>query len=107
MVSTVASQQEGPGFDTWLGWDLSVCGLHVCVGSPPPGTLAFYHSLKTRRLTGDSKLPVDVIVSGCLSLYVCPGINWLLVLAEPRPRPMSAGIFTSLPTTLQSISSHG
>lgn len=28
-VSTVASQQKGPGLNTWLWWVLSVCSLHV------------------------------------------------------------------------------
>ncbi len=38
MVSTVAAQQDGPGFKTWLTQDLSVGSLHVlpvsvCVSS--------------------------------------------------------------------------
>ncbi len=46
VVSAVASQQEGPGFDTWLGQDLSVWSLDVLPGSAwvPPGFSIFLQS---------------------------------------------------------------
>ena len=77
MGSTVASQQEGLGFDSRLGRGVFLCG--VCMFSPclrgfSPGTPASSHSPKTcrlgARLIGESKLSVGVSVSvnGCLSL---------------------------------------
>ena len=41
------------------------------------------------RLIGDSKLPVgvNVSVSGCLSLYVGPVIDWRPVQGVPRLSP--------------------
>lgn len=63
-----------------------VCMFSACPSQLPP---ASSHGPKTRRLTGDSKLPVDVKVSvtGCLSLFVGPAIDW----RDPAPRPVSAG----------------
>ena len=72
VVSTVASQQEGPGFDSG---SRSFCVEFVCSS----------HSPKTCklgvRLIDHSKLPVGVNVSldVCLSLCVSPAINWRLV----------------------------
>ncbi len=56
MVNTVASQQEG----FWVSWGLSVWSLACSV----------------LRLIGDSRLALGVSVSGCLSLYVGPVIDW-------------------------------
>ncbi len=61
------------------------------------------------RLTGDSKLLVglNVNVNGCLSLYVSHVMNWQLVQGVVRPHPMSAGIGSCLPVTLQRIRGYG
>uniref|UniRef100_A0A3B4TCE7 TGF-beta propeptide domain-containing protein n=1 Tax=Seriola dumerili TaxID=41447 RepID=A0A3B4TCE7_SERDU len=85
VLSIVASQQEGSGFEPWA-WCLSVWSLHVLP-----------------VLIGDLKVPIDVKVSasGCLSLYVSPVIDWRPVQSVPRPHPVSAGISSSLPATLQ------
>lgn len=63
MVSTAASQQESPGFES----SLSVCSLHGF----SLDTLTSSCSPKTcRGVTGDSALPTGV--SGCLSLCISP-----------------------------------
>merc|ERR1712035_232177 len=89
VVSTAASQQEGPEFDPpapRLGQGLSVRSLHVLPVSAwvLSGFSGFLPQSKDMhvRLIGDSKLPVgvNVSVSGCLSmcqpcdkLATCPG----------------------------------
>ena len=73
MVSTITSQQEGPGFNSRSGFfgakfnPMSLPGF-----SPGPKTYKL-----GIRLTGHSKFPVGVNVSGdgCLSLYVGPVMN--------------------------------
>ena len=59
---------------------LSLCGFPLGASS---------HSPETRRLIGDSKLPVGVNVSmnGCLCPWVSAVINWLSVQAIPRLSP--------------------
>ena len=84
VVSTVASQQDGPGLDSGSG---SFCVGFVC--SPcrvfPAWVLSRYSSflpqsknlLGVSRLIGHSNLPVGV--EGYLSLYVSPVMNRQLV----------------------------
>ena len=73
MVSSVASQQEGSGFEpTGRLESLYVeftCSSCVFVGFPTDQNMQV-------RLTGDSKLPVgaNVGVNSCLSLYYV--IDW-------------------------------
>ncbi len=77
MVSTVALQQEGPGFDTWLSmWNLYVLPVTVWVPSGNASVLPQSKDMQA-TLTGDSKLPVGVNVSmnGCFSLYVSHVVN--------------------------------
>ncbi len=68
-----------------------LCG--VCMFSPsllgfPPGTPISYHSPKTCRVIGYSKLPVRVNMSMkcCLSLFVSPVINWHFVQSVTCPK---------------------
>ncbi len=90
MVSTVASQQEGSGFESAF-----LCG--VCVFSPCVGFFSGYSGFSQPkdmqvRLIGDSKLPValNASVNGCLSLCVNPVIDLSTVYLAFWP--MSAGI---------------
>ncbi len=53
----------------------------VCVFSL--GTLASSHNSNTCRLIGDSKLPIGVNASGCLSLYVGPVTDWTDIPRHP------------------------
>ena len=50
-----------------LGWN-PTASFCVCVGFSP-GTLASSPSPETRRLFGDSKLPIGVTGNGCVSLW--------------------------------------
>merc|ERR1712035_272647 len=106
VVSTAASQQEGPEFDPpapRLGQGLSVRSLHVL--PVPAWVLSGYSGFLPQskdmhvRLIGNSKLSVGVNVrlNGCSSLCVGPAINWRLVQGVPRLRPKTAGIGSSTP----------
>ncbi len=84
------------------------CSRHVCVGSLcllwlPPSS----KEMQIRSI-GDSKLRegVHVGMNGCLSLLVSPAVNWRPVQGVPCPRRVSAGIGSSIPATLQSISGY-
>ncbi len=81
------------GLNPPADWDPSVWSLHVLL--VPAGVFSGYSGFLPQstdmqvRLICDSKLPVGVSVSGCLSLYV---------------GPMPAGIGSSTPTTHLTIS---
>ena len=79
MVITVASQQEGPGFDPGV-WAFSVGSLHVSsVSAWVLSRSSGFDSPKTCkrgiRLIGHSKLPVGVKVSLGGSLSLCQLCN--------------------------------
>ena len=85
VVSTVTSQQEGPGFDSGSGCFCVefVCSPCVFLGSlGSPGSPGSSHCpnisiLVVGRLIGHSELlvGVNVNVDGCLSLYVSCAMN--------------------------------
>ena len=93
MVSTVASQQEGPGLDPGSGRFCVefACSPCACVGSLwllqlPPKVQK--HAKLRVRLTGHSKFPVsvNVCVDGCLFIHVNPAIKWRKYPRRPRLR---------------------
>ncbi|MEQ2189052.1 hypothetical protein GOODEAATRI_021259 [Goodea atripinnis] len=88
--STVAVQQEGPGFDSQQGLFLhGVCMFFPCIRGFSPVTLASSHSPK--RLTSLSTLPLDVneCVHCCLSCMslCCPAIDWRPFQGDPSSHP--------------------
>ncbi len=60
----------------------------------PLGTSASFPKDTQDRLTGDFNLLVDlnVSVSGCLSVYVSPVMNWQLVQAMYHPAQSQLGL---------------
>lgn len=65
MVSTVASQQEGPGFES-IEWSLFLLSLNVlCLCGFSVDTCDIHV-----RVTGHSKFPIGVNVGGKCELYV-------------------------------------
>ncbi|MED6253762.1 hypothetical protein ATANTOWER_000700 [Ataeniobius toweri] len=83
--STVALQQESPGFDSQLGlsaWSLNVLPVHAWILTRYSGFLPQSNDM-TGRLSGLSKLPLGVneFVHGCVSLYMscmslcCPAMD--------------------------------
>ncbi len=78
--STVASQQ---GYESTTGALLrGVCMFSLCLRGFSPGFLPQSKDMQV-RLTGDSKLPVGVNVSGSLSLYVGNVTDWRPVQGVP------------------------
>ena len=65
MVSTAASQHQGPGFDSQLG-SLSVWSLHIlpCLCRFPPGAPVSSHSPKMCRLGGLAMLNCPLVSGG-------------------------------------------
>ncbi len=99
MACTVASQQEGSEFEP-TGRLEPLCVEFVCgvcmfsLRGFSPGTLASSHNPKNTqvRLTGDSKLPVNVnvSVSSLQSLYVSRVTDWRPVQGAPRLSPSAS-----------------
>jgi len=53
MVSTAASQHQGPGFNSWLGHSLcGVCTFSPCLRGFPPGAPVSSHSPKDVQIGG-------------------------------------------------------
>lgn len=73
-VITVASQQEGPGFESIPFCVEFACSL--CAWVLPRYSSFLSHSVDMHgfRLTAESKLPVRV--NGCLALCVSCAIDW-------------------------------
>ncbi len=97
VASTVASQQEGSGFEPTgrLGPFCvdSACSPRACAGS----LRVLPQSKRQVRLTSDSKLPVGVNVS----VSICRPCDWLATSSGctwvyPAARPVTAGIGTLL-----------
>ena len=78
VVSTVPSQQEGSWFEPQQGF---FCVRFAC--SPCACTPASSHS-QFRTSIGGSKLPLGVIVHGCLSTC-SPEMDWRSVQGVPLP----------------------
>lgn len=59
------------------------CSTCVCCLSCPAGGPGLLPQSKYIMLTGDFKLPWDVNVSSCLSLYVSPAMNSVYSASPP------------------------
>ncbi|MED6246512.1 hypothetical protein ATANTOWER_019043 [Ataeniobius toweri] len=89
--STVALQQEGPGFDPWSGvflhgvWMFSPCMCGFSLAAPGSSYSPKGVSYPPVRIIGLSKLPLGMCMSVCMVVCV---LDWRPVQAVPCLLPL-------------------